>query len=221
MDPYLVRFIREEIRRHMNIVLTGQSVNADTETTGLANYFSGSDPLTDVPVAHPYGFCSNALDGTFAVHVRVGEYSGNRLVILHRDNNRPADLDAGESVMYSATGHRFYAGTNGCYIGSKSAANPLVLGDTLQSYTDALYTAVQQLYNAVILGTTSLSTSAGNPSAPNPAVATDLTSKLATLTTKKAQLSDAPATNFQSLVNFTERGTPVQAVPVPVTTVPL
>lgn len=220
MDPQLMRFIREEIKKQINVVVTGQTVSADTETATLQNIFSGMDPVTDIPVAHPYGFCSKAIMGALTVTLRVGDHPGARMVALHRDNNRPTDLSTGESVMYSSTGHRFYAGLSGCFIGSKDAANPLVLGDVLKTYLNEIYTALQELYNAVILGTTALTSTPGNPTFPNPGVAANLSADLLTLTMKKLQYSDTALTNFLSAVNNTERGLPIQATPVIVPLIP-
>ena len=213
MDPALVRFIREEIKKSMNVVLTGQALLATEQDCSVVNLFPGMQPIEKIPVAHPYGFVSSAIDTTLAVTVRLGEHVGNRLVILHRDTNRPSDINTGETVMYSATGHQVRCELTGIKIGSKNASNPLVLGDILQNYLDAIYTSIQNLYNAVIAGTTALTTVPGSPTAPNPLIATTLTTDLANLTTAKLQYSDTPATNFVSLVNMTERGTPVQGTP--------
>lgn len=220
IDSYDLRLIREEIKKQLNIILTGQSLVSDGTKCNVINMFPGMAPIQKVPIAHPYGFCSSALDGTFTITARVGEHFGARLVIGHKDINRPTDLNPGECVIYSSTGHQIRCTLTGIKIGSASAANPLVLGDILQTYLNSIYASIQTLYNAVILGTTTISTTPGNPTAPNPAIATALGTSLATLTTAKTQFSDIPLTNFLSTVNMTERGTPIQSVPIPVPIIP-
>lgn len=106
MDSDTIRFIREEIRRQLNVVTSGQAgTNSSIETETIQQALPGMPDMVDRPVAHPFGFASRATPGTLQVNVRQGSDPGNRLTIGHRDKVR-ADLDVGlgEAMIYASDG---------------------------------------------------------------------------------------------------------------------
>ncbi len=99
------RFIREEIKRQLNVVLSGQSGdNADVETETIDNMYPGMPSITKRPVMHPFGFASRAPKKTISVTAKQGAEPTNRMVLGHRDSLRPKDLGEGDSVIYSSDG---------------------------------------------------------------------------------------------------------------------
>lgn len=140
IDPDLRRMIRAEIRKEMNIILTGVAGNTDASkfTQDIEQLYPGSDTITDRPVAHPYGFVSKAPRGTLQVVARQGEHPSNRLVLSHRDAGRPTDIDDGTAKMYSLAGFQVYASTDGIYVGKGSADQPLILGPAANEFFSAL-----------------------------------------------------------------------------------
>jgi len=140
LDPDISRFIRSEIRREVNIILTGVAGSSDPTkfTQDIEQIFPGADTITDRPVAHPYGFVSQAPRGTLQVVARQGEHPGNRLVIGHRDADRPSDIDDGTAKMYSVAGYQVYVGSDGVYVGKDSADKPLLLGEASNEFFSAL-----------------------------------------------------------------------------------
>lgn len=139
-DPDLKRYIRAEIARQMQIVLTGVagSYSPTAFTADIEQIYPGADTLTGRPVAHPYGLVSAAPRGTLQVVARQGEHPSNRLVIAHRDANRPTDIKDGTTKIYSAAGLQFYVSDDGIYVGSGSADKPLVLGTPLNEFLGQL-----------------------------------------------------------------------------------
>jgi phage gp45-like len=108
MDADTVRFVREEIKRQLSAILSGQAGdNSDVETETIDNLFPGSPSIEKRPVMHPYGFASRAPQGTISVTARQGNDPSNRVVLGHRDSLRsglPEDLGAGDSVIYASDG---------------------------------------------------------------------------------------------------------------------
>lgn len=131
LTPEIQRFIRREIERQMNVILTGSAGEGTVRTETIDSLYPGSDSQTERPKASPYGFASIAKKGTISVVAKQGEHPGNRLVLLHRDANAPADLEEGEAKMYSSEGFQLYAAKDGIYCGKGSADKPLALGTPL------------------------------------------------------------------------------------------
>ena len=128
MDSETRTFIKKEIERQMNIILsalTGESVDVATEK--IDQLFPGMPPTDGRPVMHPYGFASRALAGIVNVTARSGEHVGNRMILGHRDKDRPSDLEVGESVIYSNGGLKIYLRNGKIQIGSENSDNPAVL----------------------------------------------------------------------------------------------
>lgn len=139
-DPDLKRYIRTEIARQMNIILTGVTgaSKPDLFQENIEQIYPGADTILDRPVMHPFGFVSRAAQGTMQVVARQGEHPSNRLVLGHRDAARPTDLDEGTAKMYSLAGFQIYAGEDGIYVGKESADQPLVLGEAANEFFGAL-----------------------------------------------------------------------------------
>lgn len=132
MDGQIRRFIQEEIKRQMNIILNSETGQTTESTETIQNLFPGMPSIPDRPVSHTYGISSRAPQGTISVVARVGDHFGNRMVIGHRDKNRPT-LNEGETILYDAYGHIVYCSQSKIQIGSKGASEPFVLGNVLQS----------------------------------------------------------------------------------------
>lgn len=204
VTPQIRRYIREEIKRHLNIILTVTSDKSKSiDTTTLKAIYNeqeetGAEQIA-VPVAHPFGFVSRAPNQIFTVIGRVGEYQGSMMVLGYRDEKRP-ECDVGDTVIYSSnpqqgTVRRKIKISSDIKIGSDSSGEPLVLGNVMKSFITDLITTLQ----TTPIG---LTTSPGNPIAPNPSFVT-ATNAL------KAQYVTTPATNIVSTISFTERGAPV------------
>lgn len=105
MTPDVMRFVRQEIARQLNVILSGVCESTrDVETESIGQLYPGMPTIENRPVMHPYGFASRAPAGTIEVVAKQGADPSNRIVIGHRDAKRPKDIDEGESAIYSKGG---------------------------------------------------------------------------------------------------------------------
>ncbi len=137
----LLNFMRREIASMMNIVLNGQTVNAQTDTESIGAMFPGMPTVQDRPLVQPYGFHSLAPDGTLSINARVGAHFGSRYVIGHRDSRRPT-IGTGESVQYSFGGYRIRVFNDSIQLGKGDVYETAVVGNTLAALLGAMLDAI-------------------------------------------------------------------------------
>lgn len=99
-DSEMRRFIQEEIKRQVQVILAGISGDNTEAVEDIQNLYPGMPTLTQRPISHPFGFVSRAMPGTVQVVARHGEHIGNWVVLSHRDKNRPK-VRPGEVVLYN------------------------------------------------------------------------------------------------------------------------
>lgn len=101
--------IRRLVMQMANVILSGQTAATNIEnevgTESIDNLYPGHPTIEKRPVAHPYGYVSRAPKGTGQVVGRQGEHPANRIVLLHRDQNRPAIGD-GDVWLYDNHGNQ-------------------------------------------------------------------------------------------------------------------
>lgn len=111
MDAESLRFLREEIKRSLNIILTAVAgANEDTQTEIIQNLYAGSPNTEAKPVMHPYGFVSRAAPQTTSVVIRRGDHPASLMILGHRDGDRPA-VENGETMLYNLDGQMIYLKT--------------------------------------------------------------------------------------------------------------
>lgn len=133
MDSNTISWMRSEIRRQLNVILSGTTGSNTKFTENIENMYPGQPTLVGRPIMHPYGLVSRAPRGVLQVVARQGEHSGNRLVLGHRDRNKP-DLDAGDVVLYNEFGRQVRLDGAIVKIGDASADKPAVLGPELKEF---------------------------------------------------------------------------------------
>jgi phage gp45-like len=143
----IIKLINAQVKKQLNVILSGQSGNAADDGHGnysedIQNMFTGMDGITSRPVSHPYGFASKAPDGTTQVTAKQGDHTGNRLVIGHRAADRPSDLGDGETCVYSSSGYRIVWKQGSIMIGKGTQLEPLILGQTLNTFLTSLLTDI-------------------------------------------------------------------------------
>lgn len=143
MDGETIRFIQQEIRKQVNIILSGAAGNNDQFSETIDQLYPGSASLTGRPVMHPYGLVSRAPKGTLQVTARQGEHPGNRLILGHRDGNRP-EIGAGETTLYNQYGQQIYLKQGEIHIGKPASSDPVPLGNELIDFIKAFFTAYKQ-----------------------------------------------------------------------------
>jgi hypothetical protein len=191
---------RKEIRNYINMLLiNGISDDGTTEDQAFNSQQTAGDTQKKRPVVHPFGFVSRAPSGKNCVLGQFGENIGARVVLGFRDANRAKKdyLEVGECEIYSEPATPFENSEkvvlkkDKVLLGSENAENPLVLGDILMN----LFTELFDLFGQMGQG---LTTSPGNPTAPNPT----FVAKIEVMRQKYIALA---ATNIVSQHVYTER----------------
>ncbi len=143
MNEFDIRsLIKQELRSQINVLLYGEAGSTSQLTETINNMYAGMPGITNRPVMHPYGLVSRAPKGTTSVVGRVGDHIGARLVMGHRDTNRP-ELNEGETIIYNSFGQSIYLENGKIHLGTKSSNNPLVLGNDLKALLIELITAIK------------------------------------------------------------------------------
>lgn len=195
-ESEILQIIDKQIKKQMNIILSGQSENPTIDSSGNAsediqNLFSGMQGITQRPVMHPFGLVSKAPDGTTQVVARQGDHTGNRIILGHRDGGRPNDFNQGEVVLYNEFGQAIYIREGKIQVGSTNSANPMVLGDILVNFLTAL---MNDFLNAPQIGQCAV-----GPVFLDPTIRTQMVAQI-------QQYLTTSSTNIVSQVTFTERG---------------
>lgn len=153
-----MRYIRDEIRNAVNVVMTAQAggQNSTFEQT-IANQYAGQAQLTNRPIMFPYGMVSRMPPKTGIMTARLGDHPGNRTVLGALDENRPDCPELG-TVLYNAFGAKIVLDKLKIQVGSEDADEPLVLGKVMLDFAGKLLDAISQL--------TVVCTSPGNSSSP-------------------------------------------------------
>lgn len=142
MDADIISFIRQEIKKQMNIILSGATAATSTTTEDIQELFPGMPTVTNRPIMRPWGFASRAPKGTIQVVARQGEHFGNRVVLGHRANDIPTDLAEGEAILYDSTGRQIRVKDGVIKVGSPNSAENLVLGKVFQTMMSTVLQAL-------------------------------------------------------------------------------
>lgn len=143
LDAEDKKYIKQEIQKHINIILSGiSSGNTIVDNENIGQLFPGMPNITERPVMHPYGYASRSVNDVIQVTGKQGEHVGNRIILGHRDKNRPKDLAQGESVVYSNGGLKIYLRNNRIQITSENADNPAVLYRELLALLESILTHI-------------------------------------------------------------------------------
>ena len=138
IDSDLRRFIIQEIRRQVHVIMSGSAGTNTAFVETIDNLYPGMPSYPDRPIMHPYGVVSRAPAGTISVTARQGDHPGNVLVLGHRDKNRPTDLAVGETSVYSFGKYQVRVLNGQIQLGKDGTFETMVVGDTLKEFLIAL-----------------------------------------------------------------------------------
>ena len=144
MDESRIRaLIREMMQQELAPILLASIVSNESNTRSTIKRFASDSPIQKVRNIQPFGVSSKAPVGTQAFIVPVNSDPTHLNMNGNFDEQKPDTAD-GETILYDAFGHRIYLSQSGLQFGSKSSANPMVLGDILQQFCDAICNALLQ-----------------------------------------------------------------------------
>jgi phage gp45-like len=139
IDPALLTAIRREIAKQVNIVLSGLSGSNDSLTEDINAIYPGAPTFQGRPIMHPYGLVSRSPTGTLQVTARVGDHPGARMVLGHRDADRPS-VNQGEVQLYNQFGQAIYLKDGEIHIGKPTSSDPVPLGTELSAFLTSFIT---------------------------------------------------------------------------------
>lgn len=137
IDSEIQSYIQREITKQVLIILSGQAGANDSQSENIDNLYPSMPSITGRPVMHPFGMVSRAPNGTISVTARQGDHPGNRMVLGHRDSNRPT-VNEGEVILYNQFGQQIYLESGKIHIGKKSTSDPAVVGNELKAFLISL-----------------------------------------------------------------------------------
>lgn len=133
------RFIEHEIKKQMNVILSGSAGENTAMNETIENLYPGMASVQTRPVMHPYGFASRAPRNTISVTARQGENPGNRIVLGHRDANRP-EIENGETSVYNMNGYELRLKGDSIVVAKGEDFETCVVGETLVELLDSILT---------------------------------------------------------------------------------
>lgn len=192
LDPEIRQAIREEIKHTMAVLLPGLVGKANTtQSESIDQPYIGMAEMPERPIMHPYGLVSRAPKGTTSIHGRMSGHASNRFVLGHMDNERKnIDCNQGEVVLYNQYGQQIRL-ENGKIALGKKVDEQAVLGNVLAEF-------IGKLIDELETGDLVITTTPGNPTAPNPTA-------VARFEILRTQYLDTEATNILSQETYLER----------------
>lgn len=133
----LISRIKKEIETSSDVILSGQSGQTTRYTESINSMVAGYPTMEDKPVMHPYGYSSRAPSGTVSIVAKQGNHPGNRVVLGHKDVNRP-EINSGDVILYNQYGQEIYLEDGEIHIGKKTSNNPAVVGNELKEMLQEL-----------------------------------------------------------------------------------
>lgn len=155
-ESEMKRLIAQEVRKNLNVILQGSSGANTEQQEDINELFPGMSAIPARPVMHPYGHVSRAPQGTLNVVAKQGEHPGNRMVLGHRDSNKPKDLEEGETMIYSVGDYRVKVSKTKIEVAKGEDYEPVVVGETLRQF---LITLVELIIQHTHLGNLGYQTS--------------------------------------------------------------
>lgn len=134
IDGELLRFVRQEISRQLNIILPGVAGGATVFKEDIDQLYPGMPTITERPIMHPFGVSSIAPRGTISITGQMGDHIGNRMVLGHMDKDAPEDIDAGETAVYSLGEYQVRVLNGKIELGKGGVFEEMVMGETLRQF---------------------------------------------------------------------------------------
>ncbi len=128
-ESELKKWVRDEIQRQLVVIQNASAGGSDGQKETIDNLYPGSPSIPERPLMHPFGFVSRATKKVISIVARIGQDPSNRMVLGHRDSNRPANLEEGESAIYSSAGYQIRAMIDGIRLVKGDTRHALLLGD--------------------------------------------------------------------------------------------
>ena len=132
MEDDLRNMIRKEIREMLAPILLGFIVSNESNMTSTIKRMQSEGPIARTRNIQPFGISSRAPTNTTCLTIPISGDPTHLIMVGHYDSNKPSCNDS-ETILYDAYGHLIYLSQNKMQFGSKTSANPMMLGDIVQT----------------------------------------------------------------------------------------
>lgn len=141
-ESEIQKIVRQELAKQLSVILSGSSANAKSQTEDIEQMYPGMPSILQRPVMHPYGFVSKALRGAIQVTAKQGNTPENRIILGHRDSQRPDDFVPGACILYNQFGQQIRLESGTIKLGGPASAENIVLGQQLKALLQILIAAI-------------------------------------------------------------------------------
>lgn len=206
-ESEIIKLVKQIIKTQIPHPMMCSIVSTQDSQRASMQRFSTEGPSQGLRMIQPYGFVSRPPSGMDALVEPVNSDPTHLNIVGQFDKNRPA-INSSEAALYGPGGQLVYLNAAGhVLIGSKTSANPAVLGDILVTALDQILAQIQNILSALEAGPIGVLSgiTPGSPVPTNPAVVTALQLVGTQLTQIQSQFLDTDSTNILSQQVFVER----------------
>lgn len=132
IESEIKALIRREVREALAPILMAVVTSNQDSNRTTAQRMQAEPPIGNMRNIQPYGYSSRAPVGTPCLVTPAAHDPTHLNMTGHYDEGRPTTED-GESILYDAYGHIVYLSQTKMQFGSKTSANPMMLGDIVQA----------------------------------------------------------------------------------------
>lgn len=156
-ESEIIKLVRQVVRQEITPVMMGFLRSHQSQTKVSAQRFSTEGQINSLRNLSPYGLSSRAPANTPCMIAPVNSDPTHLNVVSYFDESRPTTGD-GETILYNSSGQAVYLANGSIKVGSKTSANPMLLGDIVQQFLKDFLDA--------IINHTHTSATPGNPTTP-------------------------------------------------------
>lgn len=192
-ESEVVTLVRKLLRQEIAPIMMALTAKNEDALRTSVKRFETDSPINGLRNIQPYGFSSRAPVGVAALTIPIDSNPTHINVVGHFDEGKP-QLNDGESALYGAAGQVIFCTAAGLiHQGTKTADEPVVLGNVMKECLKDLYADFLEKLPVAYDGF-------GLPCTLNPVVKSAMTDQ-------KAKYVTSASTNIVGQKNFVERGT--------------
>jgi hypothetical protein len=142
-EAEIIRLVKQIVREELAPILMANVVSNESQLRSTIQRFSTDSEISNLRNIQPYGVSSRAPVGTSCLVIPVDGNPSHLNMVGHFDSAKPSTQD-GEFILYDAYGHEVYLSQSKMQFGSKNSANPMMLGDIVQTLLGGVMDAIAQ-----------------------------------------------------------------------------
>jgi len=136
-ESEIIRLVNTVINQKLAPILMGTLLSNQSQTRSTFQNFSSAGSIPNARTIQPFGLSSRSPANTSCLTAPIANDPTHVNILGHFDESRPTTND-GEAALYNAFGQLIYVSNGKIQIGSKSAAQNLVLGQIFKTFAASL-----------------------------------------------------------------------------------